>query len=1018
MTPQSTETNNDLPRLIIKIILITVFAIMLFMIIFTAITLYMTLNILEPLNDSMNILRYETSTMFFDIDKNQNNDPAIIKIIFESHNYTSKKSIRQITHILSDTFMGFTLHSSLITDIETLLDDIKKIDQKITSFMEEMGNTKQVPEMGKAMELAIMKFREKISNITTELEKHIIGGLSLLAVSQIVLFLLALSGAITIIIFYNIFERDRTNLVRNLALKNNELIQTCGKLSASDQQQRALNQQLRAHEQQLSAINQQLRANEQQLRAANQQLKANEEALRANENRLRMLFDNSSNAIMILEARDHREQYIIRDINPACEAIEKIRREEAINRDLLEILPGIKSTNLLEVFNKVKDSGIPEQVPAFYYRDERISGFREHYVYKIQTGELVCVYNDITEKKQYEKELLLFNDLIDRSNDIIFAIDPDSGNIIKCNKTGSKMLNYEDPELTGNPFTSLLYSHNMLYWPEFREKLIRKGSLLFESIFMKKNGTNVPVEISARYVMENENAYVILIARDISERKKMEGILRLYQKSVEHAEDIIMAVDFKYEFIFVNSIFEKYFTVTRDNLQSKKVSLVLGEQEFEGVFKADFDQCFKGNRIQYEKEFSFPGYGSRFMQLSYYPINTDESKYTVAVLMMKDITERKKNEEERQKIQKLESIGILAGGIAHDFNNLLQSIFGYISMARQEVLSHPDAVEYLDDAISAFNKAKSLTQQLLTFSKGGIPIKTSFQINTLLGETVKLGLSGSNIVSRMSLDGDLWNVEVDEGQIHQVLSNIIINARQSMPTGGNLHVKSSNCIVSSKDIPELKDGRYVEITIRDEGTGIPREYLGKIFDPFFTTKQRGSGLGLATAYSIINKHGGHIKVESALGKGSQFIIYLPATDKPKKEIKTADTASKIGSGTILIMDDEEMILDVTQKSLFKYGYNILSARSGDEAVQICRKEYGKNKKIKMAILDLTIPGGMGGIEAVKLLKQIDPGIVAIVSSGYSDDPVFLDPKQFGFDDMIPKPYHINQLINLVRKWDA
>ena len=375
--------------------------------------------------------------------------------------------------------------------------------------------------------------------------------------------------------------------------------------------------------------------------------------------------------------------------------------------------------------------------------------------------------------------------------------------------------------------------------------------------------------------------------------------------------------------------------------------------------------------------------------------------------MNQDITERKRMEEELLKAHKLESVGILAGGIAHDFNNILTAIIGNTSLAKNQVTPEDEIFDLLNEVEMASSRAQGLTKQLLTFAKGGIPIKETASIRDIIKESTLFALRGSKSICGFSIGEDLWPVEVDVGQFNQVINNIMINASQAMPLGGTIKVAAENLIIEERDNLPIKPGRYIGISITDQGIGIAEEHLSKIFDPYFTTKQQGSGLGLATTYSIIKRHDGHITVESKLGVGTTFHIYLPASEKAtpeKEEIRLIK-----GQGRILVMDDEESLRKTVGRVLDKLGYEPEFAKDGTEAIEMVKKAKEAGKSYNAVILDLTVRGGMGGKECIAKLLEIDPGIKAIVSSGYSEDPVLANFHAYGFKGMMKKPFEARSL---------
>ncbi len=398
----------------------------------------------------------------------------------------------------------------------------------------------------------------------------------------------------------------------------------------------------------------------------------------------------------------------------------------------------------------------------------------------------------------------------------------------------------------------------------------------------------------------------------------------------------------------------------------------------------------------------------RFVESNSSPIRDHAGRKLGVVIVLRDITERHRLEDERQKAEKLESLGVVAGGIAHDFNNLFTAILGNISLALGA--SPTDVVaEWLGIARKSTQRAQELASQLLTFARGGAPVKQTTSLADLLRHTVACAVTGTRVVSDFQINEDLWPVEADPSQLSQVIGSIASNAEQAMTASGRVEVVAGNL-----DLPYpspslgLAAGRWVYFSVRDEGVGIPEQYLKKIFDPYFTTKAKGSGLGLATAYSIVKNHSGTIQVESTPGAGSTFTVYLPASDKPIQSATDEAPAPK-GTGRVLVLDDEEVICMLVTCALEPLGYEVTETNDPLTAIAKYEESMRAGRKYDLVISDLTMPGTMGGQEAIKHLRALDPEVRAIVSSGYASDPVMSRFEEFGFSGMIAKPYEIDAL---------
>lgn len=401
------------------------------------------------------------------------------------------------------------------------------------------------------------------------------------------------------------------------------------------------------------------------------------------------------------------------------------------------------------------------------------------------------------------------------------------------------------------------------------------------------------------------------------------------------------------------------------------------------------------------------------------PVLASEGVSSGVVFVFDDCSERMRIESELQKASRLESIGLLAGGIAHDFNNILTVISGSLSLVRLGLSegSGRECEQILKEAEKAAIDAGALTNQLLTFARGGAPVKKPMRLGTLVRDAASFALRGSTVKSEVAVDEELWPVEADAGQMRQVVQNVVLNGQESMPQGGLINITVSNVHLGPGEVAQpvpLGDGRYVRIRVEDHGCGISPEHIERVFDPYFTTKRKGSGLGLATSYAIVRNHGGHISASSEIDKGTVFDILVPATEETVSDSEEGGGGFAPGSGRILLMDDEPCVQAVASAVLRKAGYDVVVAEDGGAAIDAYAAAKREGKPFRVVILDLTVPDGMGGQEAIPLLRDIDPDFKAIVSSGYSTSPVMAKFRSFGFDGTVPKPYTAETLICAVQ----
>jgi len=482
------------------------------------------------------------------------------------------------------------------------------------------------------------------------------------------------------------------------------------------------------------------------------------------------------------------------------------------------------------------------------------------------------------------------------------------------------------------------------------------------------------------------------------------GLFRSLQEGFSLLEGIIGPDGIDYRFLEVNPAFERLTGLGRAQLIGQLLSRVF--PDLEEHWLTCLAQVATTGTPAFLEHYSKSA--DRYYEIQVY----SPEKGQVAALYL-DVSERRKLQMEREKNERLESLGVLAGGIAHDFNNILMAIAGNISLARMQLDRDPTVDSRLEDSEKAVAKATALTRQLLTFARGGEPVKKSVNTQALICEAASLFLSGGNCKADLDLPDDLWPLNADAGQIHQALNNLILNAVQAMPEGGTLKLCAANHSVDAGNGRGLKPGAYLKILVQDQGSGIPVEHLPKIFDPYFTTKPKGSGLGLASVFSIVKRHEGAVSVWSSPGQGSSFELLLPAAVAQPAEYQTREQAAAAvplpgSGGPVLVMDDEEMIRNLASQMLTRLGYRTTTCCDGAQAVEIYQQNLVKDP-FAAVILDMTVPGGMGGKEAAHRIRALNPDAVLIISSGYAADPFIDEKREVQVNGLVAKPYSIKQL---------
>ena len=664
---------------------------------------------------------------------------------------------------------------------------------------------------------------------------------------------------------------------------------------------------------------------------------------------------------------------------------------------------------------------------------------------KTDSGRLLLLcFMDITEQRKAEKKQRedeeKYRSLFENSRDAIMTLEPPEWLFSAGNPATIRMFNCKSeddftshqpwelsPEYQPDGQISAIKAREMI------ERAMDKGSNFFEWTHRRVTGEEFPATVLLSRIEIRNRQLLQATVRDITGRKQVEEELanhrfhleelvrertaeleeseKKYRTLVEQSHDGIYIYG-DGRFLFVNDRLCDIANYSREEFQGMSFQQLIHPDDAEGIDAdgtpmdgfSDIPNVFQVRVVRKDGEV-------RNIEFSVRGIMYGGQEAVLGVA--RDITNLKKLEEEQKRIEKLESLGLLAGGIAHDFNNFLTAIMGNISLARTMVEPGSDLYEILTSSEHATSKASSLTRQLLTFSRGGDPVMKSTAVDRLLRESADFVLSGSNVTADFDFSPYLPAVTADSDQMEQVFSNIIINACQAMPEGGRVYLSAHELSIETADPSGVPAGKYIKVMIRDDGYGIEEDHLSRLFDPFFTTKQNGTGLGLATAYSIVRKHGGHIRVDTEVGKGTAFIIYLPAESGKSEEMSEDRHRPGKGGGRILVMDDQEMIRNTAGSILRELGYEVEAAAEGSEAIELYRKGIEESRPYDAVILDLTIPDGMGGTETLQELLKIDPDVRAIVSSGYSNSSIISGYAEHGFAGVMTKPYSMNQVSDLL-----
>lgn len=632
---------------------------------------------------------------------------------------------------------------------------------------------------------------------------------------------------------------------------------------------------------------------------------------------------------------------------------------------------------------------------------------------------ILGVFEDITERKKMEEDLRTSGErlrlIFETSQAGILLINV-HGEIDFANSRMAEMLGFPLEDLVGSSYMEYVDPADLPSVEENIRDLIdgKADHVVLERQYRRRDGSRFWGYLSSKGLRKGDGGSALVITiNDITELKMAHDELKEEKErltvTLASIGDGVITVDTAERIVMMNRTAERLCGWTSDEAEGMplhQIFRIISEFTREIRKNPASQALVSGEIVELANHTLLVTKDGRELVIndSAAPIRDRDGKIIGVVLVFRDVTEKQQIEEELFKARKLESLGVLAGGIAHDFNNLLAGILGNLSLAREFHRTDERTCQILDAAVRATERATDLTRQLLTFSRGGAPVRKLAALGPVLHESATFALRGSNVRCEFRIAPDLWNAEFDGGQISQVINNLVINADQAMPDGGTLFVGAEN--VAGAD----GDGRFVRIVIRDEGSGIAEENLPRIFDPYFTTKPSGSGLGLATVYSIICNHLGEIRVSSKVGEGTSIEILLPASagEILPSPARSAGMPRRTG-GRVLVMDDEELILDVAGEMLKILGYCPTMCRDGEDALTIYMQAMKQGEPFDAVIMDLTVPGGTGGKEAARDLLAVDANARIIVSSGYSNDPVMARYTEFGFCNAIAKPYRVEVL---------
>ena len=761
-----------------------------------------------------------------------------------------------------------------------------------------------------------------------------------------------------------------------------------------------------------------------------------EEALLQSEERYRLLAENSLD-IISTNLHDGTFQYV----SPACHRILGYKPEELVGHSIYDLFHPDEIASLTKAVSQVIDNP-GKALTIFRYRHKE-----GHYVWLEATTQpiygssnskvlyFVSVARDVSERIQAEEALLQ-----SEARYRLLAHNLPNISVIVFDRD-MRYLVVEGGALPPNSFSTQLIEGKTLYEvlpPETANKILpyyQAALAGIETTFEDYYDDRVLL-VMAVPVRDEKGKITngMILSQDITNLKRSEQSLANEKErlsvTLSSIGDAVITTDLKGNITLINKVAENLTNSTYTEAIGQPIETVmhLVDEKTHAQRESPLWECLSTGQVVIMQNHTLLVAldGTEYVIMdSCAPIRDQQSNIIGAVMVFRDVTSQLKLEAELQKAAKLESLGVLAGGLAHDFNNLLTGITGYLDLSKyylenSETLQITELKDFINQAQTATERARELTIQLLTFAKGGRPIKNTVALPQLIEESTRFMLHGTNVKSVFALPQDLLTVTADAGQLGQVFQNLVLNAIQAMPEGGSIIISAANVRLGESTLPEIEAGLYVRLSFQDEGVGIPHDNLLKIFDPYFTTKNSGNGLGLAICHSIIRQHKGHIEVESVLGKGTTFTLYLPAINQQAETVVSHVAAvSKYAQATtpmrILVMDDEQLLRNLVKQFLQRMGHTVEVATEGKEACQLYQAAFEAGHPFDVALLDLTIPGGMGGKQTMTKLLELDPYATGVVCSGYSNDPIMANYMQYGFKEVLPKPYNMGTLARILEK---